>query len=76
MAGTEGRLSALIDEYLAPERALSLDSGFKDFGVSSMDLIAFMRVVEREFQVIIQPEDRGQIKTFGDLVAYLDSRVG
>ena len=76
MTGTKSRLRALIDEYLAPGRSLSFDSGFKEFGVSSMDLIAFMRVVEREFQVVIQLEDRGQIKTFGDLAEYLDLRAG
>ena len=41
-----------------------------------MDAVAFMRIVEREFEVTIPPEDCGKIGTFRELVAHLDSKMG
>ncbi len=76
MAGTESRLRALINEHLALDHEPSLDGGFADSGVSSVDAVAFMRIVEREFDVSIPPEDCGKITTFGKLVAHLDSKIG
>ncbi|MDE2752999.1 MAG: phosphopantetheine-binding protein [Gemmatimonadota bacterium] len=76
MAGTESRLRALINEHLDLGREPSLDGGFAESGVSSVDAVAFMRIVEREFDVSIPPEDCGKIATFGELVAHLDSKIG
>ena len=76
MAGTESRLRALIDEHLALDHEPSLGGGFADSGISSVDAVAFMRIVEREFNVSIPPEDCGKIGTFGELVAHLDSKIG
>ncbi len=76
MAGTESRLRALISEHLALDHEPSLDGGFADSGISSMDAVAFMRIVEREFEVTIPPEDCGKIGTFRELVAHLDSKMG
>ena len=76
MAGTETRLRALINEHLALDHEPSLGGGFADSGVSSVDAVAFMRIVEREFNVSIPPEDCGKITTFGKLVAHLDSKMG
>lgn len=76
MAGTESRLRALIDEHLDLGHEPNLDGGFADSGISSVDAVAFMRIVEREFDVSIPPEDCGKIETFGKLVAHLDSKIG
>ena len=76
MAGTESRLRALIDEHLDLGHEPNLDGGFADSGISSVDAVAFMRIVEREFDVSIPPEDCGKIGTFGALVTHLDSKIG
>jgi acyl carrier protein len=75
MPGTESRLRALIDEHLALDHEPGSAGGFADAGISSMDAVAFMRIVEREFNVSIPPEG-GKIGTFGELVAHLDSKMG
>ena len=55
MSATENRVRALVEEHLGLGRQANLDGGFSDAGVSSVDAVAFMRVVEREFGVAIPP---------------------
>lgn len=76
MTTTERRLRALIDENFDLGREPNLDAGFSDAGVSSMDAVAFMRIVEREFGVSIPPEDSARIDSFRNLIAHLDSKTG
>ena len=53
-----------------------MDGGFSDSGVSSLNAVAFMRIVEREFGIVVPPEDCGKLGTFRDLVAYVDAKTG
>ena len=81
MATTEERLRKLVDENLEVEgrpigRQLKLDVNFLESGVSSVDLVAFTKVVAQEFNVTITPEDCPNFRTAGDLIAFLDSRTG
>lgn len=76
MTSTESRLRALINEHLGLNREPNLDGGFSDAGVSSMDAVAFMRIVEKEFSVTIPPEDCAKIGTFRELVSHLDAKTG
>ena len=76
MTATESRLRALISANLALDHEPSLDGGFSDAGISSMDAVAFMRIVEREFGTTIPPEDCARIRTFRKLVSYLDDKTG
>lgn len=73
MSATENRIRALVDDHLGLGRKADLDGGFSDAGVSSVDAVAFMRIVEREFGVTIPPEDCAKIGTFRDLIAHLDA---
>lgn len=75
MASTESRLKALISEHLDLGREPALDGGFSTAGVSSMDAVAFMRIVEKEFGISIPPEDCSKIGTFRELVAHLDAKT-
>ncbi|MDD9984814.1 MAG: phosphopantetheine-binding protein [Spirochaetaceae bacterium] len=47
-----------------------------DAGVSSVDTVAFLKVITQEFKVTIPPEDFPQLQTLSDLVGYLDARSG
>ena len=76
MHSTENRLRALIGEHLDLNREANLDGGFSDAGVSSVDAVAFMRVVEGEFGVSIPPEECATIDTFQKLIAHIDSKTG
>ena len=76
MAGTESRFVALIDEHLDLGRAPDLDRGLAESGISALNAVAFIKVVEREFDVSIPPEDCERIETPGKLIACVDSKLG
>ena len=76
MATTESRLRALVVQHLSLNREADLDGGFSDAGISSLDAVAFMRIVEREFGITIPPEDCATIQTFRDLIAHIDEKTG
>ena len=81
MATTEERIRRLVDENLEIEgrpagRALDLNSSLRDSGVSSVDFVAFAKVVADEFNVGFNPEDCNKYNTIGELVTFLESRSG
>lgn len=65
------RLGELFNEHL--EREPKWDAGFADSGVSSLDAVAFRKVVEKEFSVTIPPECFDSLRK---LAAYIDSQAG
>ena len=80
MASTEERLRQLADENLEVDgqpvgKLLDLDKGLADVGVSSMDAVSFAKVLEQEFNVSLLPDKAGEIKTIGDLIAYLEANA-
>ena len=80
MASTEERLRQLADENLEVDgqpvgKLLDLNKGLADVGVSSMDAVSFAKVLEQEFNVSLLPDKAGEIKTIGDLIAYLEANA-
>ncbi len=81
MATIEQRLRKLVDENLEIEgrpigSALDLDTSLRDAGLSSVELVAFAKVVGEEFGVGLTPEDCANYKSLGELVAFLDCKSG
>lgn len=81
MASTEDRLRKLVSENLEVDgKPLSADLDFNsklmDSGVTSMDVVAFARVVQEEFQVKFGPEECNEIQNLSQLVEYLNSQSG
>lgn len=80
MASTEERIRKLVDENLEVDgrpldRPLSLDSSLRDSGVSSVDFVAFIKLVSQDFGVDFAPEDCVNIQSVGELVAFLDAKA-
>lgn len=76
MAATEDRIRELVRDNLDLDQDPNFDASLSDSGVSSVDAIAFMKVVSQEFNVEITPDDLGQIMNLRDLSAFIDSRTG
>ena len=76
MASTEGRLRQIITENLNLEREPDFDRDFSEAGVSSVEAVAFFKLVNDEFGLSMQAEDCLQFRTLRDLVAYIDTRAG
>ena len=70
---TEARLRDLASEHLAQDREPDFDRSFADAGVSSLNAVAFMKLVEKEFGVSISAEQWAGIGTLRHLVTHLDS---
>ena len=81
MPSTEERIKTLINEKLnvdgqplnLPE---DLNSSLSDLGVSSIDVLAFTKVIAQEFNVTLTSEDSVKINTVRKLIDFIDSRSG
>ena len=71
-------MSELVAEQFAMEPAeVSMDTSFEeDLGADSVDLVDLVMAMEEEFEVgEIQEEDLKTLKTVGDAVNYIASKV-
>ncbi len=79
MASIEERLTQLADENLEVDGKpleLDLSKNLFDLGLSSLDIIAFGKVVAREFNVPPFTDEKGaEIKSFRDLITYLEANA-
>ena len=79
MATTEERIRKLVDENLEVDgrplgRPLDLNSSLRDTGVSSVDFVAFAKLVAQEFNTSFSAEDCANINSVGELISFLDAR--
>ena len=80
MASTEERVRKLVSENLEVDgQPLSADLDFNssliDAGVSSVDVVAFARVVQDEFGIQFAVEDCTDLTSLAALVEFLDARA-
>lgn len=78
MASTEDRLRSLIAENLEVDGkpiALpdDLNISLMEAGISSVDLVAFAKLVAQEFDVKFSLEDCGEVKSVRELVDRLNA---
>ena len=78
MASTEDRLRTLIAENLEVDGqpiALpdDLNISLMEAGISSVDLVAFAKLVAQEFEVKFTLEDCGEVKSVRELVDRLNA---
>ena len=76
MSSTEDRLKQLVDEHLDLGPNPDFDAHLGEAGVSSVDAVAFFRVVNEEFSLSLAPEDCLQFKTLRVLADFIDARAG
>lgn len=80
MASTEDRLRKLVSENLEangeplPE-PVDFDTSLSDAGVSSMDVVAFGKVVASEFNISLTAEDCARLNTLSALAAFIDQQA-
>ena len=77
MATTEERLRKLVDDNLEIEgrtagEPLHMDYSLRESGVSSVDFVAFAKIVADEFGVTFNPEDCAKYNTVGELITRLE----
>lgn len=73
MTVTEDRLVRLADEHLDLGRSPDLDRSLADSGVSSVDLVSFLTVVIKEFNLSITAGDCADVNSLRDLAGLVDT---
>ena len=75
MTSTEQRIRHLVREHLDITRDLDFDASFGQFDISSVDVVAFAKLVGQEFGFTIPPGDFAQIQNLRGLADYLDAHA-
>ena len=80
MASTEDRIRKLVAENLEVDGkplgpSLDLTVSLSEAGVSSMDIVAFAKVIGQEFNHSFSREDCQKVNNLQELVEFLDSQA-
>ena len=78
MESTEERLRQLISENLEVDGQplnlpADLNTGLTELGVSSLDVVAFAKLVSKEFNITFTIEDCETVNTIRKLVQYIET---
>ncbi|QAT41514.1 acyl carrier protein [Clostridium sp. JN-9] len=63
----------IVDQLGVSQDEIKLQTSFEDLGVDSLDLFQIIIEIEEEFDV--QIEDAEKIKTVGDAVNFVESKI-
>ena len=68
----------IVEQFAIDTDEISMDSSFvDDLGADSVDLVELVMAMEEEFDIgEIDEEDLAGLKTVGDCVRYLSSKLG
>ena len=75
MASVEQRLCDLAKENLDLGHEPDLDLKFSESDVSSVDAVAFVKLVNQEFGIDIPPEDLAELDTMRSLASYIEAHA-
>ncbi|MEJ7893456.1 MAG: acyl carrier protein [Solirubrobacteraceae bacterium] len=64
-----------LEEFGAEPDQLALDATFESLDVDSLDLVELGQIVQDEYGVELKGEDMPKLKTVGDAVDMIASRV-
>ena len=75
---TTQKVRDIIEKELGVERDKMTDeaSFIEDLGADSLDIVELVMEFEKEFNIDIPDEDAEKLRTVGDAVAYLNTKVG
>jgi acyl carrier protein len=78
MADHTNRVKDIIEKELGVEREKMTDgaSFIDDLGADSLDIVELVMEFEKEFNIDIPDEEAEKLRTVGDAIAYLNSKVG
>jgi acyl carrier protein len=78
MADHSAKVKDIIEKELGVEREKLTDgaSFIEDLGADSLDIVELVMEFEKEFNIDIPDEDAEKLRTVGDAMAYLNSKVG
>ncbi len=77
MADLSQRVKDIIEKELGVEREkLTPEASFiEDLGADSLDIVELVMEFEKEFNIDIPDDDAEKLRTVGDALGYLQSKV-
>lgn len=72
MASVEERVGALVEKHLGINDRALLDANTSELGINSLDAVAFLKTVNREFSVDIAPNVAAGFPNLRDLINHLE----
>ena len=78
MSETAERVKKIVVEHLGVENEKVTEeaSFIDDLGADSLDIVELVMEFEKEFEIDIPDEEAEKLRTVGDAVTYLNSKVG
>ncbi len=74
---TEKVKDIIVTELGVEREKLTDDASFiDDLGADSLDIVELVMEFEKEFNIDIPDEEAEKLRTVGDAIAYLNSKVG
>jgi len=69
--------SIIVEQLSADDSAVTMETSLmKDLEADSLDAVEIMMAIEDEFDIEIPDEDAEKFQSVGDIVRYVDERVG
>ncbi len=77
MADHSAKIKDIIEKELGVEREKLTEgaSFIEDLGADSLDIVELVMEFEKEFNIDIPDEDAEKLRTVGDAVGYLNSKL-
>ena len=77
MADNSEKVKDIIEKELGVEREkLTKEASFiEDLGADSLDIVELVMEFEKEFNIDIPDEDAEKLRTVGDALAYLNTKI-
>ena len=74
----QDRVAALVVDHLGvAAEEVKLESSFiDDLGADSLDIVELVMEFEKEFNIDIPDEDAEKLRTVGDAIGYLNTKMG
>src|SRR6476660_8440319 len=78
MADNAQKVRDIIEKELGVEREKLTDeaSFIEDLGADSLDIVELVMEFEKEFNIDIPDEDAEKLRTVGDAIGYLNTKMG
>lgn len=72
----EGKVKAIVSEQLeVAVDNLAAETTFEEIDADSLDIVELVMALEEEFDLEISDQEIENIKTIGDIVRYVESKV-
>ena len=69
--------SIIVEQLSVDDSSISMDTSLmKDLEADSLDAVEIMMAIEDEFDIEIPDEDAEKFQSIGDIVKYVDEKIG